>query len=138
MTKSSNKKLGNDFEAELCSILFEHGFWVHNMAQNASGQPADIIAVRNGRAYLIDCKVCSGGKFDLRRVEENQESAMELWKDRGNGVGWFALKLDEQVFMLSHHIVRFLKACQPSISEAEIRELGGSLEQWLQWVTFRP
>lgn len=38
----SNKKLGNAFEMELCNILSSHGFWVHNLAQNSAGQPADI------------------------------------------------------------------------------------------------
>ena len=49
----SNKKLGNLFEREFCEILAQHGFWVHNLTQNANGQPADIIAVRNGQAYLV-------------------------------------------------------------------------------------
>ena len=53
----SNKKLGNSFEAELCEILSQHGFWAHNLAQNAAGQPADVIAVKDGEAFLIDCKV---------------------------------------------------------------------------------
>lgn len=59
----SNKKLGNDFESEFCKILSEHGYWCHNMAQNAAGQPADVIAVKDTIAYLIDCKVCSNDKF---------------------------------------------------------------------------
>ena len=80
---SSNKKLGNGFETEFCEILSAHGFWVHNMAQNQAGQPADVIAVKSGHAYLIDCKVCSSKSFPLSRVEENQELSMELWKSCG-------------------------------------------------------
>lgn len=56
----SNKKIGNGFEAEFCEKLFQNGYWVHNLAQNAAGQPADVVAVKNGVPYLIDCKVCSG------------------------------------------------------------------------------
>ena len=52
----SNKKIGNGFEAEFCEKLFQNGYWVHNLAQNAAGQPADVIAVRNGVAFLIDSK----------------------------------------------------------------------------------
>lgn len=81
---ATNKKLGNTFEAELCEILFKHGFWSHNLAQNAAGQPADVIAVKHKTPYLIDCKVCSRGKFPLSRVEENQHLSMELWKMCGN------------------------------------------------------
>lgn len=59
----TNKKLGNDFEKELCEMLSEWGYWCHNMAQNAAGQPADVIAVKGKTAYLIDCKVCSNNRF---------------------------------------------------------------------------
>lgn len=97
---ATNKKLGNTFEAELCETLFQKGFWAHNLAQNQAGQPADVLAVRNGVAYLIDCKVCSDNKFALSRVEENQSSAMELWRDSGNGEGWFALKIEDDVVMI--------------------------------------
>ena len=55
----TNRKLGNSFEQALCELLFEKGFWVHNLAQNQAGQPADIIAVINSKPYLIDAKVCS-------------------------------------------------------------------------------
>lgn len=134
MTKSSNKKMGNDFEAELCGILFEHGFWVHDLAQNASGQPADIIAVRNGRAYLIDCKVCSGGKFDLQRVEENQESAMKLWTDCRNGMGWFAFKVGEHIQMLPHPAVQALRVAQSSITNGRIMSYGTGLGYWMEHI----
>lgn len=56
---ASNRKTGTTFESELCEILSQNGFWAHNLAQNSAGQPADVIAVRNKTAYLIDCKVCS-------------------------------------------------------------------------------
>jgi Holliday junction resolvase len=83
----TNKKLGNDFEAEFCEILFENGFWAHNMAQNAAGQPADVIAVRNEKSYIIDCKVCSNGRFPLSRIEDNQHLSMKLWEESGNHTG---------------------------------------------------
>ena len=43
---TSNKKLGNTFENEFCEMMFMRNFWVHNLAQNKSGQPADVIAVK--------------------------------------------------------------------------------------------
>lgn len=42
----SNKKIGNGFEAEFCEKLFQNGYWVHNLSQNAAGQPADVVAVK--------------------------------------------------------------------------------------------
>ena len=117
----TNKKIGNDFESDFCEILFENGFWTHNLAQNASGQPADVIAARNGKTYLIDCKVCSNQGFALSRIEENQDLSMELWKDTGNGDGWFALKVEEEIVMIPHFSIKAL-----------MREYGVKLERWIK------
>lgn len=128
----TNKKLGNDFEQELCEILSEHGFWTHNMAMNKSGQPADIIAVRNKIAYLIDAKVCSSRGFALSRMEENQDLAMELWKECGNGQGWFALKVPTgDIYMIPHFTMLAYQATQSALSFSEIHELGKPLEKWV-------
>ena len=130
---SNNKRLGNSFEAEFCEILFENGFWTHNLAQNASGQPADVIAARNGRTYLIDCKVCSNRGFALSRMEENQDLSMELWKDTGNGDGWFALKVEEEeIVMIPHLSVKSLMRKKSVLNLTDIREYGVKLERWLK------
>jgi Holliday junction resolvase len=128
----TNKKLGNDFEQELCERLSGHGFWCHNMAMNKAGQPADIIAVRNKTAYLIDAKVCSSKGFALSRVEENQELAMILWKESGNGQGWFAIKLPtEEIYMIPHICIQAYRNRQSTLSFTEIYELGTSLRKWV-------
>ena len=131
----SNKKLGNSFEAELCEILSEHGFWCHNLAQNSSGQPADVIAARNGKAYLIDCKVCSTAKgFALSRVEENQELSMGLWENCGNGQGWFAMKLPNgAIIMVPNIVVKAWSFDHSYMSASDIFENGKSLEKWVMW-----
>ena len=128
----NNKRLGNSFEAEFCEILFENGFWTHNLAQNASGQPADVIAARNGKTYLIDCKVCSVRGFALSRMEGNQDLSMELWKACGNGEGWFAVLIGEQIAMIPHFTVKALRYQQSYMNELEIREFGTPLEKWLK------
>lgn len=127
----TNKKLGNDFESEFCVILSDAGYWVHNLAQNQAGQPADVIAAKNGKAYLIDCKVCSSRGFALSRVEENQDLSMGLWKDCGNGEGWFAVLLGDEIHMLPHFVVKSLRTRQSSMNEDELRKYGISLERWL-------
>ena len=73
-----NRTVGGHFEEELCEMLAERGWWAHNMAQNQVGQPADVIAVKNNIAVLIDCKVCANNRFPLSRIECNQEGAMKL------------------------------------------------------------
>lgn len=129
----SNKKLGNDFESEFCEILAQHGFWVHNMQQNASGQPADVIASRNRVPRLVDCKVCSNNQFSLSRVEENQIMAMERWYKTGNGQGWFALKLtDGSVWMLTLGDMKLASKLYGYLTENRIRENGVPLKEWIE------
>lgn len=131
----SNKALGNSFEEELCDFLSSYGFWVHNLTQNKSGQPADVIAVRNKVSHLIDAKVCSNNKFPFSRIEENQDLAMELWRECGNGIGWFALKIrdtDNQIYMISHYTMKAYRNQQKSLSAKEIFELGTPIEKWVK------
>ena len=128
----TNKKLGSDFEQELCEKLSGYGFWVHSLAMNKAGQPADIIAVKNKTAYLIDAKVCSSRGFALSRMEENQDLAMELWKECGNGQGWFALKVPtDEIYMIPYLCMIDLKIVQSTLSFDEIAAFGRPLEKWV-------
>ena len=127
----SNRAVGNAFESELCQRLFDNGYWSHNLKQDNAGQPADVIAVRNQIAYLIDCKDCSAKGFDLRRVEENQVNAMYLWNECGNGQGWFALKVEGEIWMLPYITVMASKNQQSAMSFDEIRQVGTPLERWV-------
>lgn len=128
----NNKTIGNSFEQELCEKLSEYGYWVHNLAMNKAGQPADIIAVRNKVAHLIDAKVCSSRGFALSRIEENQELAMTLWEERGNGQGWFALQVPTgDIYMIPHICMQGYKRVQSSLSFSEIQELGKPLGKWV-------
>lgn len=129
----SNKKLGNSFETDFCQLLYQHGFWVHNFVQSKDGQPADVIAVKNGKAYLIDCKVCSNNYFNLGRMEENQINAMTLWEDVGNGNGLFAIRLavDNSILMLTKQECLSLLKEQKQIGFKKLIQLGKPLNQWL-------
>lgn len=133
MKKSTvNRTVGNQFEEELCGMLAEHGWWAHNMAQNQTGQPADVIAVKNNIAVLIDCKDCENNRFPLSRIECNQEGAMTLWEARGNAYCAFAMRLnDGDIFMVDFDELSMLELHGvKSLSEKEIRNYP-SLEQWL-------
>ena len=129
----SNRAVGNAFEQEFSELLYAYGFWVHRLTQDSAGQPADVIAVKNKTAYLIDCKDCSAKGFDLRRVEENQITAMQLWDECGNGQGWFALKVPTgDIYMLPLVVVLAYKNGQSSLSYAEIHEMGKPFEDWVK------
>lgn len=128
----SNRAVGNAFEQELCELLFEYGFWVKNLKQDNAGQPADVIAVRNKVAYLIDAKDCSSKGFDLRRVEENQITAMKLWNECGNGQGWFAFKVNDEVYMLSIGEIMVIASSNKSISLSTISAIATPLGEWVK------
>lgn len=105
------------------------------MAQSAAGQPADIIAVRYNTAVIIDCKVCTGDRFQLSRVEPNQLSAMALWETRGNDHAYFAVKYGSgNVYMIHFQEIDSLVAEDvQSIPEVYAKKCYKSLEQWFDW-----
>lgn len=128
-----NRKVGTGFERDLCLSLSGCGFWAHNLAQNSQGQPFDVIAARNGVSYPIDCKDCSKNIFKMERIEENQFSAMSLWKSTNNGESWFALRLnDGAVYMISFSDMEVNMLTKTALSEREIKTLGVSLEEWVK------
>ncbi len=120
-----NRKVGNGFEKDLCRSLAASGFWCHNLAQNSQGQPFDVIAARNGVSYPIDCKDCAKDIFKMERIEENQFSAMSLWKETGNGESWFALRMrNGAVYLFSFTVLRELSFLKTVLSSSEIRQAG--------------
>lgn len=128
-----NRKVGTTFERDLCESLFEYGFWAHNLAQNQQGQPFDVIAARNGQSHPIDCKDCAKDIFKMVRIEENQSSAMTLWRDTGNGEGWFALRLtDGTVWFIPFSKLEDLSIIKSVLSTSEIKEYGIPLERWVE------
>lgn len=123
----SNKKLGSDFEQEVCRELAQEGYWVHNFANRKNGQPMDIIAVRENIACLIDAKVCTNGIFKTSRIEENQVLSMRRWFQTGNNLAMLWLKLpDETVSVIVLNSEKELDELlgQKTLNEAYIRQLG--------------
>ena len=128
-----NKKLGNDFEQELCEILADSGYWVHNFANRKNGQPADIIAVKNGGAYLIDAKVCSYEVFQFKRIEENQHLAMDMWIECGNVSPQFALKCRNEIYMVSYSTIKdLIKKGKKQLNFEDMNKYGTRLATWLR------
>lgn len=135
--KMSNKAMGNSFERQLCNLLSKHGFWAHCMTQNASGQPADIIAVKRTYHTLIDCKVVSGERFLFSRAEDNQRSAMDSFYIRTGIYCWFALLLPNgEIRFLSHRTLQRLEFLENmhSISDTQMANFTWSFEEWMKIV----
>lgn len=127
-----NKKLGNKFEKELSEILCDAGYWVHLLNQNKNGQPADIIAVKNGKAYLIDAKECTREIFTLKRMEYNQELSMGLWIECGNTTPYFALKARNEVYMVAYTTVMELICMgKKQLNLEDMNKYGTRLDTWL-------
>ena len=128
-----NKKLGNDFEKELSEILYDAGYWVHLLNQNKNGQPADIIAVKNGKAYLIDAKVCMYEVFPFRRIEENQHLSMDMWIECGNVTPYFALKARNEIYMVSYEFIKELEEQgKKQLNLEDMNKYGVRLAMWLR------
>ena len=127
-----NKKLGNDFEQELCQILADAGYWTHNFASRKNGQPADIIAVKNGKAYLIDAKECTREIFTLKRMEYNQELSMGLWIECGNIEPYFALKARNEIYMVDYTTVMdLIRKGKKQLNLEDMNKYGTRLVTWL-------
>lgn len=79
---------------------------MHFCTPNSTGaQPCDIIACKNGKTVLIDCKTLSktATAFPKRRIENNQLLAMKKFEKCGNGAGgrcFFAVLHGDKIYML--------------------------------------
>ena len=130
--KVINKKLGNDFEKELSEILYDAGYWVHLLNQNKNGQPADIIAVKNVKAYLIDAKECTWEIFPLKRMEYNQELSMGLWIECGNTTPYFALKARNEIYMVAYTtVMELIRNGKKQLNLEDMNKYGTRLATWL-------
>ena len=131
--KAINKKIGNDFEQELCQIFADAGYWTHNFANRKNGQPADRIAVKDGRAFLIDAKVCMYESFPFRRIEDNQRLAMDMWQECGNGTSYFALKARNEVYIVAYDTIKDLqKKGKKQLNFEDMNKYGTRLATWLR------
>ena len=129
----TNKKLGNDFEKELSEILYDAGYWVHLLNQNKNGQPADIIAVKNGGAYLIDAKVCSYEAFPFKRIEDNQQLAMDIWIECGNATPYFALKARNEVYIVPYETIKdLMRKGKKQLNFEDMNKYGTRIATWLR------
>lgn len=118
----NNKKLGTEFENEMCKLLSEKGWWVHFIEPKPNGaQPFDIIAVKYGRAIAIDCKTSSTKRFDIKRLEDNQICAFEKWIACGNEMPIVAIKYNGEVYTVQYEYLKHKKV-------VDLEEL-----KWAKW-----
>ena len=111
----NNKKLGNDFEQEMCEKLAQLGYWVHFIVPDARGaQPFDIIAAKDNNPIAVDCKTCAAGRFNISRLEDNQISAFDLWVACGNGMPHIAVKHHGKIYWIPYSDLKEQKSIKLS------------------------
>ena len=103
----SNKKIGNDFEKEFAEILRRKGYWVTMLTpkQHIGSQPADLIAIKDNKPILIDCKTCKTKYFQINRIEQNQWLAYERYKKCGNTDFVLAIKYNKKIYMIPLEVI---------------------------------
>lgn len=99
----NNKTLGTAFEQKMCELLAQKGYWVHFIVPDARGaQPFDIIAVKNGKPFAIDCKTCVRNNFTYDRLEDNQIMAFEKWLSVGNSEPIIAVEHNDGIYIIPY------------------------------------
>ena len=88
----NNKIIGNEFEKEFAQYLQEKGMFVYNVPNKYTGQPFDIIAVKNNVFYGFECKHCKGNYFTLDRIEDNQVQAFKKLQKSNTSNYYFVFK----------------------------------------------
>lgn len=71
-----------------------------NPKTHIGSQPADLIAVKDNKAMLIDCKTCNNHLFPTKRIEENQWNASKKFFKCGNTEYYIAIKYNEMIYMI--------------------------------------
>lgn len=73
--------------------------------QNIGSQPCDLIAIKNDRATLIDCKTCNTHLFPIKRIEENQWQAYKRFKECGNNDYVLAINYKDEIYIIPLDII---------------------------------
>lgn len=80
---TNNKRSGTAFEKRMLQLLSAHGFWAHKLVENENGAPFDLLAIKEGACYAIECKELNGFRFPLSRVEDNQITGLRTAAKHG-------------------------------------------------------
>ena len=104
----NNKRLGTEFEREVCSILHRDGWWVHFISpDNTGAQPFDIVACKDARCIAIDCKTSESHIFRFNRLEWNQVCAFDKWIECGNKEPLLFVKFDGKIMIVPYLHLKF-------------------------------
>ncbi len=105
----NNKRLGNDFEKKYAEILRKKGYWVTFLSpkQHIGSQPCDLIAIKEDKPMLIDCKTCNTHLFPISRIEENQRQAFKRYTECRNTKFILAIKYNKKIYEIDMKNIDF-------------------------------
>ena len=78
-------KNGRDFEKLVKDKFFENDFWVKKLETGREGTPFDLLTVRKGMAFGIECKHLEKmpEKFNIKQLRENQLLGLDNFSEYG-------------------------------------------------------
>ena len=128
---SNNKIEGTRYEEKVARVLYDHGYWVTLLRASQTGQPADIIAIKDTEFALLDAKLCTKDRFELRRIEPNQMRAMNLLEKRsGHAVAAFVLGMSTGNYIVSWDTMYQMQTEGKKSISLEDCEQFITLEEW--------
>lgn len=126
----NNQELGRSLEEKVCALLRGANYWVKFMNPNKDGsQPCDILAIRGSTApwapaplkvIAIDCKTNKGKRFDLKRIEDNQETSLTYMNKRGIFQTYFLIENEEGMFL--HNSQELIRWKRGGIKSVEVNK----------------
>ncbi len=126
----NNKIIGNEFEKEFALYLQERGMFVYNLPNKYTGQPFDIIAVKNNVFYAFECKHCNNNYFRLDRVEDNQIQVLRKLNKASTSNYYFVFKFDDCIrFCHIDYIENCIKISRKNIKKEELKDIGVLLNE---------
>ncbi len=109
-------------------MLADIGYWVHFIVPDTRGaQPFDIVAVKNGISYAIDCKTCISNTFNISRLEDNQIMAFERWIKCGNTDPVIVVEHNDQIYCVSYTALKAVKKCKLGGSNEKLEDCGNNM-----------
>ena len=76
---SKQLEVGDETEKEIGKLFKKNGYWCYITNHKLSGQPVDIIALKQNHNWLVDGKHLEEGNksFPFSRIEPNQLTTMD-------------------------------------------------------------
>ena len=104
--------LGNKTEDGACVLLSSYGWWCHRFERKANGsQPCDIVAMKQGKNWLLDGKHCQKPYLATQRIEANQITCFKMAQEKGIPCG-FVCEHANTLYYIPFEEVDFKKSYQ--------------------------